>query len=187
MSDHEAKRAEARALLAEGLSRRVVMERTGLARTTVDRIANGRPERERHRYRQRPGAKLSQEDYETTLERIAAELGVTRERVRQIESVALKKLASPAHLDVVRRRLVQAVADLRLLQREGATIEDEWRQAMVVHDLMGALEWLEAGAAGDLRTLLIEAESRGHAEYRPGLGRASELRMYAFGGKRRAA
>ncbi len=183
MRDRESKRAQAMALLAAGLSRRAVCAATGLSRTTVGRFARGEAlESDRARYRKRPGARLSPEDYETTLESIAAGLGLTRERVRQIEAIALKRLSSPAHLDTVRRRLAHAVADLRLLRREGVPIEDEWRQAIVVHDLTCAVEWLEAGAAGDLRAILDDADRRGVTEYRSGLGRASELRMFAFGG-----
>jgi len=39
-----------------------------------------------------PKSKLKPTDYEYTLQEVAEELGVCRERVRQIESQALKKL-----------------------------------------------------------------------------------------------
>lgn len=151
--------AKIRELVAAGtMTRRQVGERFAISQSEVHRIVSGK-----HTYGSaaRLGGPLPAMDYAMTLEEIGAQMGVTRERVRQIEAIALRKLVSREHLARARNRLRDAIAELRRVRREGAPLEAEWAAAMRVEGLTGAVEFLEAGRAGDLRAILDDADSRG--------------------------
>lgn len=148
---------EIRGLVASGMSQRVAAKRYGLSKSVVGRIVHGRPYRA---YRRRPGGELGNAEYDHTLEAIADEIGLTRERVRQIEAGALVKLGSREHLARTRNQLRRALADLREMRREGATIEAELTQALHIEDLMAAVDWLEAGRSGELRAILDSTDER---------------------------
>lgn len=62
-------------------------------REKINKLLEGLTEREAHILRERYGIG---KDKDKTLEEVGSEIGVTRERVRQIELKAIKKLRIPA-------------------------------------------------------------------------------------------
>jgi hypothetical protein len=97
---------------------------------------------------------------EVTLADVGSEIGgVSRERVRQLQERALKKLRSNAHRVRVRAGLADAVRELRRLRAANTPIADEYAAALEVERLTDALEWLDAYARGELRDGIAHADN----------------------------
>jgi hypothetical protein len=97
---------------------------------------------------------------DATLGEVGAAIGgVTRERARQLQARALKKLRSPAHRARVQSELVEAVRELRRVRARGVPIAEEYAAARAVEDLTDALEWLDAYAKSELSDPLEHADN----------------------------
>jgi DNA-binding CsgD family transcriptional regulator len=93
------------------------------------------------------------------LNEIGEELGVSRERVRQLEARALRKLCSTSHRVSVEEQLDAAI----VIWGEAKASGNEKRMLWAIHNvdaLLDALTWLEEFRTGALRDRLREAEAR---------------------------
>jgi hypothetical protein len=114
--------------------------------------------RERARHT-RPSSERFAVDMECSLQSIADALGVTRERARQIEAAALRKLGSEKHRREVEHDLDDAIATWKEAKASGNTKRMYW----AIHNvdvLLDALQWLEELRNGTLRAHLVEAQQR---------------------------
>jgi hypothetical protein len=145
----------------------------------AERARSLRLARERHK----PGGQTRQLDVASTLEDIADEFGLTRERIRQIEARALHRLLSAEHRFSVERRLDEAIAEWKAAKASGS----ETRMYWAIHNVdtwLDALTWLEEVRDGTLREHLREAEMEGEAPVYVGGFKASGhtgLAMWSFG------
>lgn len=145
----------------------------------AERTRSLRLAKERHK----PGGATRQTDVACTLEEIADELGVTRERVRQIEAKALHRLMSAEHRFTVERRLDAAIAEWSAAKKSG----NETRMYWAIHNvdaLTDALAWFEELHDGTLEERLRDAEQEGEAAmYVSGFKASGHtgLAMWSFG------
>lgn len=98
----------------------------------------------------------------TPLQEIGDELGVTRERARQLESRALRRLTSQQHRIEVRCRLNDAIDEWKAAKKSGVPKRMLW----AIHNvdaLCDALSWLDAYHDGTLAEHYEEALQKGDA------------------------
>jgi hypothetical protein len=145
----------------------------------AERARSLRLAKERHK----PGGQTRQLDVAVTLEDIAADFGLTRERIRQIEARALHRLCSPEHRFAVERELDKAIAEWKAAKQSGSETRMYWA-IYNVDALLDALTWLDEIRDGTLREHLREAEMEGEAPVYVGGFKASGttgVALWSFG------
>jgi hypothetical protein len=125
---------------------------------------------------------------EVPLNEIGEELGVSRERARQLEARALRRLCSIEHRAEVRKRLDEAIVEWRAAKKSGV----EMRMLWAIHNvnaLIDALDWLDAYHDGTLAEHFAHASQKGEATiYTSGFSATqwAGMQVSTWGERRRA-
>lgn len=109
--------------------------------------------------RTKPVADMTQSNTARGLVDIGEELGISRERVRQLEAHALRKLLSPHHRNFVIGLLDDAIVEWKRAKASGNAKRMLW----AIHNVdvyTDALAWLEDARNGTLEAHLRDVQQR---------------------------